>query len=1019
MTELSLALLGPPAVMRDGTPVSFDTRKAIALLALLAVTGREHSREQLADLLWPEADSAKGRASLRRTLSVTAAAMGAGLTISRTAVALEPSAVWVDVGEFETLITRPDAASLERAVRLYRDDFLAGFVLRGCPEFEEWQASVAEGLRQSLARGLQRLVAACISDGDLERAVGHARRWLQLDPLHEPAHQAIIRLHGWTGQRSAAMRQYRSLVRVLDRDLAVRPLPETTRLYEDVRAGRLGPPPVRSGAPRSAGAGVASGDGPAEAGRSERAGRDEARQDGARRDEAAGVWPLVGRDAELGMLRAAWQATGPRGRVAALAGPVGIGKTRLINEFQAEAAGTRPGAFVLAARCHDGETALPFVLAADLLRLALAVRPDLPTVLQAQTAAMAGRLVPALAAAYPDTAAPALDSPVAVTRLYAAIADTLLAASRVTSGDSGGRAPAGVIVVEDVQWADSSSLGLLAYLVRRLADWPLLLVLSWAEEQAGGLRVLRTALAEADEQSLGIMIEPGPLGPDAIGALLDLDGMPPVKVDQLMTETRGLPMLVREYIEALRAGVPDPEQADWWPPASVRDLLGARLQAVSEPTRQMLTAAAVLGSDNDADLLRAVSGRGEDEIVEAIDEALARSLLTEIPPPGPHQPPAYGFPYEALRRTTYESATLARRRLLHGRAADILTRRYERDPATTRAATVAGHLQLAGRDSEAARWWWRAAEVARELYAHAEAHAHLVRALALGYPQLPGRIALGEVLVVLGRYREALAEFETAAAIAGGEGVSDRATQASIEHQLADVHHRLGDWDLAEAHLAVVTELVAGAEPGRLAQVEADRAVVAYRRGDTKEAAAFGRSALASARAAADPGATAQALNVLGMLAARAGDTAAAESYLRDSLTEARRPADGPGARPGPRPEEAGQGPEGASRPEGADRAAAAPLGVAVAALNNLARLLAETARAEEALAMAAKALELGSELGDQHRVAALHTNMADLLHASGRGEAAMAHLKEAARRFASVDVGDAPRPEIWTLVEW
>ncbi len=1034
MTELSLVLLGPPAVMRDGKPVSFDTRKAIALLALLAVTGREHSREQLADLLWPEADSVKSRASLRRTLSVTAAAMGAGLTISRTAVALEPSAVWVDVGEFETLITRPDAASLERAVRLYRDDFLAGFVLRGCPEFEEWQASVAEGLRQSLARGLQRLVAACISDGDLERAVGHARRWLQLDPLHEPAHQAIIRLHGWTGQRSAAMRQYRSLVRVLDRDLAVRPLPETTRLYEDVRAGRLGPPPVRSGAPRSAGAGLVSGDGPAEAGRSERAGRDGARQGGARRDGAAGVWPLVGRDAELGMLRAAWQATGPRGRVAAIAGPVGIGKTRLINEFQAEAARTRPGAFVLAARCHDGEIALPFVLAADLLRLALAVRPDLPTVLQAQTAAMAGRLVPALAAAYPDTAAPALDSPVAVTRLYAAIADTLLAATRVTSGDSGGRAPAGVIVVEDVQWADSSSLGLLAYLVRRLADWPLLLVLSWAEEQAGGLRVLRTALAEADEQSLGIMIEPGPLGPNAIGALLDLDGMPPVKVDQLMTETRGLPMLVREYIEALRAGVPDPEQADWWPPASVRDLLGARLQAVSEPTRQMLTAAAVLGSDNDADLLRAVSGRGEDEIVEAIDEALARSLLTEIPPPGPHQSPAYGFPYEALRRTTYESATLARRRLLHGRAADILTRRYERDPATTRAATVAGHLQLAGRDSEAAQWWWRAAEVARELYVHAEAHAHLVRALALGYPQLPGRIALGEVLVVLGRYREALAEFETAAAIAGGEGASDRATQASIEHQLADVHHRLGDWDLAEAHLAVVTELVAGAEPGRLAQVEADRAVVAYRRGDTEEAAAFGRSALAGARATADPGATAQALNVLGMLAARAGDTAAAESYLRDSLTEVRRPPDGPGARPGPRPEGTGQRPEGTGqrpegtgarpegadpRPEGAGQAAAAPLGVAVAALNNLARLLAETGRAEEALAVAAEALELGSELGDQHRVAALHTNMADLLHASGQGEAAMAHLKEAARRFASVDVGDAPRPEIWTLVEW
>jgi DNA-binding SARP family transcriptional activator/tetratricopeptide (TPR) repeat protein len=1008
-TQLSLALLGPAVVRRNGTPVTFDTRKATALLALLAVTGREHSREQLADLLWPEADSAKGRASLRRTLSVTAAAMGDGMAISRTAVALDPAMVQVDVRDFETLITQPDAGSLERAVQLYRDDFLTGFTLRGCPDFEEWQASVSEDLRQSLARGLQRLVAACIADGELDRAAGHARRWLQLDPLHEPAHQVIIKLHGWAGQRSAAMRQYRTLVRVLDRDLAVRPLPETTQLYDDVRAGRLEPAPPRTDSePDHSG------------------------------PPTPVTWPLVGREVELAALRSAWQAAGRHGRdgrVVAIAGQAGSGKTRLITELREQVA--KAGAAVLATRCHDGETALPFVLAADLLRTALAVRPDLPDVLPAQTAAMAGRLVPALAAAQPDSAAPALDSPVAVTRLYGAIADTLLAAASGVDASTGGHAgrPAGtrggrvgVVVVEDLHWADNSSLGLIAYLVRRLADWPLLLVLSWQPEQAGRLRGLRTALGEAEAQLAGQTIEPGPLGVEAIGALLDLDGMPRVDVARLLEQTRGLPMLVREYVEALRSAGPTPEApetpetsepgalgsagADWWPPASVRDLLRTRLQAVSEPTLQMLTAAAVLGSDNDADLLRAVSGRGEDEIVEAIEEALARSLLTEIPPPtspslltAGNQAPSYGFPYEALRRTAYESASLARRRLLHGRAADVLIRRYERDPAGTRAATVAGHLQLAGRDGEAAQWWWRAGELARELYAHEQAHAHLVRALALGFAQLPGRIALGDVLVVLGRYREALAEFETAAAIASG-GEDDRATQAGIEHKLADVHHRLGDWELAEAHLAIVIELVEGAEPGRLARAQADRAVVAYRRGDTSQAAVLGQAALTCARAAGDPEATAQALNVLGMLAARAGDASAAETYLRDSLAEARR-----------RPE-TGAGP-GNSGVSGGKPPPFAPLGAAVAALNNLARLLAETGRGAEALALAAEALELGSELGDQHRVAALHTNLADLLHADGQREPAMAHLKEAARRFASVDVGGAPRPEIWTLVEW
>src|SRR5207247_2490801 len=151
---------------------------------------------------------------------------------------------------------------------------------------------------------------------------------------------------------------------------------------------------------------------------------------------------------------------GHSGRVVATAGQDGSGKTRLIAELRAEAAGT--GAVVLAARSHDGETGLPFVLAADLLRTALAIRPDLPGTLPAQTAAMAGRLVPALAASHPDAVAPPLDSPVAVTRLYAAIADTLQAAAGVDDKPAGagdkpagaGDKPAGIVVVEDVHWAD-------------------------------------------------------------------------------------------------------------------------------------------------------------------------------------------------------------------------------------------------------------------------------------------------------------------------------------------------------------------------------------------------------------------------------------------------------------------------------------------------------------------------------------------------------------------------------------
>ena len=982
VADLSLALLGPPVVERDGARVTFDTKKAVALLAVLGVTGHDQSRDRLATLLWPESDTTHARGSLRRTLSVTAAAVGEGLVISRAAVALRPGGMRVDVTDFEKLAARPDMAALERAARLYRDDFLAGFSLRECPEFEDWQASAADRLRQVLAGCLERLAAARAAAGDPDRALDHIRRWLSLDPMHEPAHQAMIRALAWTGQRSAAVRQYRELVGILDRELAVRPLPETTRLYDNIRAGRLAPPSGRAQAgakaaaqpPRPAAAAPPGAPVPPGAPAPVTTRPPAPAGPATSRPAAEHRWPLVGRAAELDMLGTAWRAVSAKagGQAVAVTGEAGCGKTALIEAFQAGLDTAR--GVVLRGRCHDGESGLPFALTADLLRSAGAASPGLPARLPGHVAVTVGRLAPELAAEQPGVPAPALSSPLALARLYAAIRTTFQLAA----------APAGqpgVLIVEDVHWADRPSIDLLAYLVRRLAGWPVLLVLSWRPEHAERLRGLHAALNEAAGPGQARTVEPRPLSAAEVAEVLRAAGLPQPDVPRMLTETRGLPMLVREYAEALRAAGQDEGEA-WSPPDSVRGLLSRRLRSAGEPAAQMLSTAAVLGSGCDADLLRAVSGRGEAETVEALDEAVARFLLIELPPAGGTGAPCYDFPYEALRRVAYESASLARRRLLHGRAADALAVRYERDPLSVRAAVIAGHLQRAGREPEAADWWWRAAARARELYAHAEAHAHLRQALALGYPHVPGSIAAGDVLTVLGRYREALAAYETAAAGSGG----DHATSATIEHKLAEVHHRLGDWALADAHLAAATDLLPADDLSGRARAGADRAVVAYRLGEHDRAARLGGAALADARRAVDPAAIAQARNVLGMLAASAGDTGAAEEHLRGSLAEARQLGD-PGS--------------------------------AAAALNNLARLLADTGRADEALGCATEALELGSELGDQHRVAALHTNLADLLHASGQQEEAMKHLKEAARRFAALDAGGAPRPEIWTLVEW
>ena len=114
-------------------------------------------------------------------------------------------------------------------------DFLEGFGLRDSIAYDDWQFFQAEGLRQELASALERLVRGHSAQGNQEAALAYARRWLALDPLHEPAHRQLMQLYAQTGQRSAALRQYQECVRILDEELGLAPAEETTDLYEQIR----------------------------------------------------------------------------------------------------------------------------------------------------------------------------------------------------------------------------------------------------------------------------------------------------------------------------------------------------------------------------------------------------------------------------------------------------------------------------------------------------------------------------------------------------------------------------------------------------------------------------------------------------------------------------------------------------------------------------------------------------------------------------------------------------------------
>jgi DNA-binding SARP family transcriptional activator len=222
-----------------------DTRKATALIAYLALTGHPHARDSIAALLWPDADAERARGALRRTLSTLRSGLGGEeLRVEGHRIALDHAAVDLDVRRFRALVTD---GRLDEAASAYTGDFLSGFTLRDSATFDEWQAAQADALQQELAAVLERLA----SSEEPRRAIPYAKRWLDLDPLHEPAHRALMRIHSRAGDRGAALRQFHECERILDRELGVAPLAETVILARAIERGESEPSSPKASAGRS------------------------------------------------------------------------------------------------------------------------------------------------------------------------------------------------------------------------------------------------------------------------------------------------------------------------------------------------------------------------------------------------------------------------------------------------------------------------------------------------------------------------------------------------------------------------------------------------------------------------------------------------------------------------------------------------------------------------------------------------------------------------------------------------
>ena len=250
--ELRVRLLGSPAAFVRNEPVSgFVSVKAQALLYYLAATGEIHRRDTLASLLWSDVPDRTAKKNLRDVLSNLRRLIDPFLIITRHEVGLNPDSLQnVDSLAFlQTLAaardmkapTAPVSAealrSLVDAADLHKGDFLSGFHAPDAPLFEEWMLAEREHLRMELGHALEMLVRDCSARREYKSAIRYAKRWSALDPLQEIPQRTLMQLYAKDGDRPAAMNQYHKLEITLEKELGIEPSPETTTLFQHIRAG--------------------------------------------------------------------------------------------------------------------------------------------------------------------------------------------------------------------------------------------------------------------------------------------------------------------------------------------------------------------------------------------------------------------------------------------------------------------------------------------------------------------------------------------------------------------------------------------------------------------------------------------------------------------------------------------------------------------------------------------------------------------------------------------------------------
>ncbi|HEU5152520.1 MAG TPA: BTAD domain-containing putative transcriptional regulator, partial [Iamia sp.] len=689
---------------RDGTELAVGGRRQRGVLARLAIAGGEVvAADRVIDDLWDGDPPRSATNTLQSYVSNLRRVLGdeASVVVERVGdgYRIDPAGAGLTATRFERLVAEgtgaghPDdrIAALDAALALWHGPALGDLA------DEPWARGPAVRLEELRLAATETRFGLLLDTGRHAVAVGDIEAAATAHPLRERLTALLVLALYRSGRQAEALRAYERARTHLADELGLDPSPDLTRLADQVLAHDPAldlPAPASPGEIRSPG--------PPEL-----------------PPVPEGVMPLppavegrralsrfVGRIDELDRLGAAWTATRTGGRrLALVAAEPGAGKTRLAQQLARTV--HAEGAQVLWGRC-TAESLAPYQPVVEAVRTATeAMGPAAGRALVTARPAL-GRLLPDIV---PEAADEARRSDLYA--LYEALAELVT--------DVSATAPV-LLVVDDAQWADTATLGLLDHLLAHDRGGRLLVVAT-ARRPAGRTTPELDAFVAAQRRAerLTEVVLPG-LDTGAVAELLGARG---VAVDDATAEalrqrTGGNPF----FLEALAdhggdLGGGDPRAL----PVSVRDVLDGRLAALDAEAATVLTAAAVIGLRVDLALLGAVTATGPDALLDVVDAAVAGGLLAEDEDLG-----WVTFPHALVRQALVARTTRNREAHLHLRVADALGA-----GATATAGAVAEHLLAAGRLAPTARRARAALDAATEaiaVLADHEARRWVDRALA-------------------------------------------------------------------------------------------------------------------------------------------------------------------------------------------------------------------------------------------------------------------------------------------------